>query len=502
MSKDEKTESAKKRPLSFTLRLTWQQFLRMFQILFLTNLLIIVIFLGVCIASSEAEMKHISQMSDIAQVNAYAKQQRDISLSFIPAGTGNEGTGAWGIFSGEHVSGRGLRLESDESARFLWFERRLFYVAVISFDAENSLEISFDLGEQAGAFTCLFQALLIVEAFVLLLNTLGTRKDVKRTLAPIQRLAGTAHGIQPPPQAAAKPAASAPAELKLTNTIDALNMITAKKLDFRISIEDERPELKGLAKAINEMLDRVDEAYSSQLRFVSDASHELRTPIAVIQGYANLLDRWGKEDPKALQESIDAIKHEAENMQTLVEQLLFLARSDNNSIVLRPVALDLSQLANEVLRETQVIDRTHAFSSDIDPNLYVEGDPGLLKQAVRIFMDNAIKYTPPGGDIKVSVRETDGLAELFIRDSGIGIEERDIENVFERFYRSDESRARKTGGTGLGLSIAKWIVARHGGHVSVLSRKDIGTRVGLSLPIISPPVSEAPTQNERDSEAK
>jgi two-component system, OmpR family, sensor histidine kinase ArlS len=229
------------------------------------------------------------------------------------------------------------------------------------------------------------------------------------------------------------------------------------------------------------MLDRINESYRSQVRFVSDASHELRTPISVIQGYANLLDRWGKKDEKTLQESIDAIKDETANMSGLVEQLLFLARGDNNTMALQVERFDLSTLADEVLRETQMIDGRHEYDSCVTP-VFINADKSLIKQATRILIDNAMKYTLSGKRISISVSDEDGYARLTIQDEGIGIAPEAVPKIFDRFYRADESRARATGGTGLGLSIAKWITERHGGHMEVLSRLDIGTRISIVLP--------------------
>ena len=259
-----------------------------------------------------------------------------------------------------------------------------------------------------------------------------------------------------------------------------LDRITAARLDTRIDIDQTQDELKGLAAAINGMLDRINAAYRSQARFVSDASHELRTPIAAIQGYANLLDRWGKHDEKALQESIDAIKEEAANMKDLVEQLLFLARGDSNRMPLQIERIDLADTAQTVLKEFRMIDGGHEFILDVE-SAYVEGDAGLIKQALRILVDNAVKYTPVGGEIKISVKQRESEVTLTVQDSGIGIPPEAVPHIFERFFRADESRARSTGGTGLGLSIANWIVERHGGHLEVLSREDIGTRFTIVL---------------------
>jgi signal transduction histidine kinase len=349
---------------------------------------------------------------------------------------------------------------------------------------ETYLKLTFPLDLSIRLLSLAMGALLTVEAVFLIIGFWGMLHSIRKTLLPIQELAWTAQtiGAHPAMPVSAAPSPQSSQNLELSGAIQTLNTITAKRLDTRLSIADERQELQGLAQAINGMLDRLDAAYQSQSRFVSDASHELRTPIAVIQGYANLLDRWGKTDMAALQESIDAIKSEAQGMQALVESLLFLARGDNNSIVLDLAALDLGVLAQEVFRDTQVIDSEHVFVSDIALELWAVGDAQLLKQVVRILMDNAIKYTPAGGRIRLAASCEADWVRLSVTDEGIGIPAEDIPHIFDRFFRSDESRARRTGGAGLGLSIAKWTVERHGGYMEVLSRKDAGAKITFALP--------------------
>ena len=242
------------------------------------------------------------------------------------------------------------------------------------------------------------------------------------------------------------------------------------------------------------MLDRIDQSYRAQMRFVSDASHELRTPISVIQGYANLLNRWGKDDPEAMQESIDAITQEAQSMKELVEQLLFLARGDNDSLVVEPEVFDLTAVAGQVMRDSQVIDQTHPMEAHWEGPVFVNCDLGLTKQAIRILVDNAIKYTPNGGAITMTVEEKEGMAHLSVTDEGIGISPEALPHIFDRFFRADESRTRQTGGSGLGLSIAKWIVERHGGWFDVVSRQNVGTKMTIVLPTV--PMPAAPDGSE------
>lgn len=315
---------------------------------------------------------------------------------------------------------------------------------------------------------------LLVWQLVTAFRTMITRADLIRdVLRPISDLAQQAQTLS---------REKGPLSIKemqaLAGTLDEIN---AARLDTRIDLDTTQDELKNVAIAINSLLERINESYRLQARFVSDASHELRTPIAAIQGYVNLLDRWGKNDPEALQESIDTLKEEAANMKDLVEQLLFLARGDNHSMHLDMERFDLASLAETIYRESEMINGGHIFEIEVS-SAFVVADQGLVKQAGRILVDNAIKYTPVGGKICILVDADEDKVWFMVQDSGIGIPPQDIPHIFERFYRADDSRARATGGTGLGLSIAKWIAERHGGFLEVVSREDFGSRISVVLP--------------------
>ena len=321
------------------------------------------------------------------------------------------------------------------------------------------------------------RVLLICQGIALVIGLFGTHRAVRRVLRPIQELANTAARLN---------AATHMSRRELESLAGELNKIDAGHLDSRIHLPAAQKELRTLAQAINGMMDRVNQAYSAQMRFVSDASHELRTPIAVIQGYAALLDRWGKSDPEALQESIDAIRGEAASMERLVEQLLFLARGDNDSQPVKRERVDLTALAGEVLREEEMLHPERAFLPRWgEEPVAVWADPGLMKQVLRILMDNALKYSPPEGRLYLRVTASQGHARLTVQDEGMGIPPESIPHIFERFYRADRSRDRKTGGTGLGLSIARWIVEKHGGWFEVVSRVDAGTRITAVLPLLT-----------------
>ena len=238
-------------------------------------------------------------------------------------------------------------------------------------------------------------------------------------------------------------------------------------------------DLMGIEAAINNLLVRIRESNRQQARFVNDASHELRTPIAVISGYADMLERWGKNDEKILDESINAIQTETARMSHLVEQLLFLARGDSGKTRLTLEEVKLADLMREAYEESVMIDEKHVYRFRQEDDPVLSCDAGLLKQAVRILIDNAAKYTREGDEIILSVGTADGHPYLQVQDCGIGMAESDARHMFERFYRADKARSFE--GTGLGLSIAKWIVDKHNGHFEVLSRQDLGTRIRIVL---------------------
>ncbi len=324
--------------------------------------------------------------------------------------------------------------------------------------------------------------LIAAEGLVLLFQYFSGRKNAQRLLWPLEKMAITTQQLTKEkldPQ-------------MLHQLEDAL--ATTSPLSPNDKLRTGNKELQGLEKAINDLLTRMHNAYREQNRLVSDASHELRTPIAVIQGYADMLSRWDKEDKTVLDEGITAIKSEAEHMNRLVEQLLFLARGDsgkNQPVLCR---VDLTKLMKELFDEYQMItpDRRWRFVGDVP--VYTNGDPAMLKQAARILTDNAIKYTSPDDSITISTRMKDNVPCFEVQDNGIGIKQEDLARIFDRFFRSDSSRTRATGGNGLGLSIAKWIVDRHQGYFEIVSREDFGSRFTVMLPEMPLPLPAEETK--------
>ena len=262
--------------------------------------------------------------------------------------------------------------------------------------------------------------------------------------------------------------------------------IEVERLGRRLEVPRARDELSELALTFNRMLDRLQEGFSQQQRFVSDASHELRTPLTVILGYSDMLSRWGREDKSILDEGITAIRSEAENMQQLIEKLLFLARADQKRQAVNKEPVDLAELLADTMEKMQTVTISHEVTLGRNDPVTVSADPVLLRQLLRIFLENSVKYTPPGGHIHAySIRSNDGgSVTVTLTDDGIGIAPEHQARIFDRFYRVDSSRTKETGGSGLGLSIARWIAERHNIKISLRSEVDEGTTVILTIPTI------------------
>ena len=272
--------------------------------------------------------------------------------------------------------------------------------------------------------------------------------------------------------------------------------ISIHDLTQRIQTSGPQDELTELGMTFNKMIDRLQKSFEQQNQFVSDASHELRTPISVIQGYINLLDRWGKEEKAVLQESITVIKNEVANMAELTEKLLFLARGDSNAYNLCWESFCLNELVEEVFKETKLIASQHQVLLQRNQKMIFNGDYKLLKQMLRAVLDNCIKFTPSGGEIAMDSSLVNDMVKLVIKDTGVGIPETEIPYIFNRFYQVEKARFKNqsgfqrgfqggfTDGSGLGLAIVKWIVNVHQGNIEVES--DVtggGTRICIVLPL-------------------
>lgn len=250
----------------------------------------------------------------------------------------------------------------------------------------------------------------------------------------------------------------------------------------RIPVEGTEDELKTLATGINGMLDRMEEAYEAQKQFVSEASHELRTPITVLQGYSSMLRRWGAEDKEVLAEAMEAIESEAKSMQELVEKLLFLSRHERRRLPFAKEWFDMAEVVRELEKEMMYLSDTRRMECPVCEPVKVFGDKQLLKQALRVFLDNAVKYTEAGDRIAISCRNQNGACEITIEDTGIGMKKEDLEGIFGRFFRADTVRGKNIEGHGLGLSIARLIIDGHAGKIFVRTQYTKGSAFIITVP--------------------
>jgi heavy metal sensor kinase len=300
----------------------------------------------------------------------------------------------------------------------------------------------------------LVAALLVVGFLVLLACAAGSYWLAGRSFAPIQRLAETARKIK------------------------------AGDLHQRVPVPAVRDEVQYLAVTLNEMLDSLEQSFSRQRRFVADASHELRTPVAVIRNKAEvaLLRSRSQDDYCAVLHTIHA---ETERLSHLISDLLALAREDEGLVQLErePVRLDL--LVESVVANADGLARERGIhlSMHVPQPITLIGDEARLIQVIMNLLDNAIRYTEPFGQVQVSLQATSSEVHLVVRDTGVGIAPEHLPHIFERFYRADPSRTRTGGsGTGLGLSIVAWIVRAHGGLVVVESQTGRGSCFTVTLP--------------------
>ena len=266
--------------------------------------------------------------------------------------------------------------------------------------------------------------------------------------------------------------------------------ISGANLNSRLQKLDTGDELQRLSDTLNEMLDRIEKAFLRITEFTADASHELRTPVSLIRTEAELALRRSRGEA----EYTEALRHillEAERTTSLIEQLLALARRDSGRETLHMQPVNLSRTLSSVGEGWQQVAtiRNIQFSVDVAAEeAFVLGDEDALRRVGDILLDNAFKYTPSPGSVRLSFEHRGEKAVLTVQDSGVGIAEEDQSKVFERFYRADKARGRERGGAGLGLAIAQWIVGQHRGSISLESRLGSGATFRVELPLTAAPV--------------
>lgn len=240
-------------------------------------------------------------------------------------------------------------------------------------------------------------------------------------------------------------------------------------------------EIGDLLKMYNAMMNELQISFTQQQQFIADASHELRTPIQVIEGHLSLLKRWGKDDPEILEESIDTSLTEIVRMRKMIEELLELARREEKS---EDSQANVEAVVESVVAEMeQLYPEAEILVSKSGENRPIYMTENALSQVVRNIIENGIRYCEKKPEVKIDIEENGDYALIQIKDNGIGIAKEHLPFIFDRFYRVDEARNRQIGGTGLGLSITKMLLGKYNGTIKVKSEKNVGTVFFVKIPL-------------------
>ena len=254
----------------------------------------------------------------------------------------------------------------------------------------------------------------------------------------------------------------------------------------RLIIPKKNDEFAVVSQQFNELLDKISFYISQQKHFVEDVSHELRTPVAIVEGHLKLLNRWGKDDPEVLEESLEASLAEIKRMKTLVQEMLDLSRAPQVREQYKDATTEVVDTLTQIVANFKVLYPDFTFVLDIDSkaDLLSPIYRNHFEQVIIILLDNAVKYSTNRKEIIVSLSTVADQVEIGIQDFGMGLSEEDKKKVFSRFYRVDKARSRERGGNGLGLSIAKELIEGYNGSISLTSHLDQGTVFKVKLLIL------------------
>ena len=253
----------------------------------------------------------------------------------------------------------------------------------------------------------------------------------------------------------------------------------------RIKVSEKNDEFAIVSEHFNELLDKISFYIEQQKHFVEDVSHELRTPVAIVEGHLKLLNRWGKDDPEVLEESLQASLVELQRMKTLVQEMLDLSRAPQVKEQYKDATTNVTEVAKQVVHNFRVLypEFTFTFDDDLKRDLWIPIYLNHLEQVVIILMDNAVKYSLDRKEIILSLSKGEEHVEIAVQDFGMGMTEEDRRKVFSRFYRVDKARSRERGGNGLGLSIAKELIESYDGEISVTTLLNHGSIFKITLPL-------------------
>ncbi|OEH94360.1 hypothetical protein BFG57_08525 [Bacillus solimangrovi] len=272
--------------------------------------------------------------------------------------------------------------------------------------------------------------------------------------------------------------------LPLREMVRTMNNILQKGLNERMPLYQTKDEIGHLTNMFNEMMDEVEDSFNQQKQFIEDASHELRTPVTILEGHFNLLNRWGKDNPEILEESLRTSMQEVKRMKQLVTSLLELTKTDVEEKTFPKEIINPYDRLKQLIEDFNPMYPNIAFflhEDDKDVAILIDGQQ--FDQIFRILVDNALKYSK-SEEIILNISKVNEHILLSVIDKGIGISPEHLQNLFNRFYRVDQSRSREEGGSGLGLSIARNLVKKYKGTIEIQSEVGEGTVVTISFPAV------------------
>ncbi len=257
---------------------------------------------------------------------------------------------------------------------------------------------------------------------------------------------------------------------------------TSENLFERMEEKGVDAEFCEIVRAFNALMERLEASYMKQCQFISDASHELRTPIAVLQGHIQMLDRWGKRDPQVLEDSLRVLKREIRGMNEMVHHLLLLGKADRGMLGLSTARVCISEMLCQAREDALLLSPQSIICVHAPQDLFYECDGSMLQQILRILLDNSVRYCPPPGEIRLSAWEDAGTLFIRVFDEGRGIAPEALPHIFDRFYRADPVDSSGSGNSGLGLAIAKSLTECLGGEIRAQSEEGAWTRLQIALP--------------------
>lgn len=336
----------------------------------------------------------------------------------------------------------------------------IMYVSSVSSDQKYLFQASMNMDQDSieKFLSYLPVSLLIIFLPLLILSFFAAYLISKNTMKPISKITSAARGI------------------------------SSSNLESSLPVTKKDNELNLLAKTFNDLFDRLKADFEKERAFTSNVSHELKTPVAVIQGHANLLQRWGKDDPSQLEKSLAAISKETKTMSSIITNLLQLTHLENKDVKLSPSSFTISSLITRITEDVASYSPATTIITDLTSknDITITTDLELLHQVCTVITQNSVKFcTEHPCTIKIHVESNSQNATITFTDNGPGINPQVLPHIFHRFYRGDESHNRKAGGSGLGLSIAKEIMNVLGGSISAKSTDDgqTGAIFSLSIPV-------------------